>query len=254
MWRRNRRLIFLFGCIHLRSKGFSASKNNTERDGLLNKTFSANFGGEIKTGTEWKAVVRHLQANAEYDQFSPTDAYEKEQLNSRVDFRQQAFNDQLTINASISYLSLDRFQASTQFDSETLSSDINVLAQHVLKDGLFGIETAEDTYKVAGYEQIEGDLNNLGFWRYSTFIPSHRFNSPSQVGVKIIIVDLEIKQLLKLLLTTNYSRIALSYGEPTVLDLKPPTPITFPTTTNFKRKRVGDGKSGLINPTRYTNA
>lgn len=145
-------------------KGFSASKNNTDRDGLLNKTFSANIGGKIKTGTEWKAVVRHLQANAEYDQFSPTDAYEKEQLNSRVHFSQQALNDQLTFNASISYLALERFQASTQFDSETLSSDVNILAQHALANGLFGIDTSEDTYKVTGSEQIEGDLNNVGIY------------------------------------------------------------------------------------------
>ena len=161
------KLYYSINGTYFHQDGFSSTKAAPDKDGLLNKTFSANVGGSLNNNLKWTYNARKIDATGEYD----NGLYIKEQTIQRLGFN-QSVNDKISAAGGISYLDLKRNQYDTDYCSDTLSFDLNADLEIHDKLQLFvGIEGHEDKYSQTGYESYEGDLDNHATLAICSFNP-----------------------------------------------------------------------------------
>ncbi len=142
-------------------EGFSALKNNSENDGLLNTTVAARFGGRLSEQSEWKVNVRYVEAKGEYD----VGIYDKQQLVSRVEGTARFMDDKIESLLGLSHLILDRQQAGTDFQSDSTSVDWNnVLFIGEVQTLMLGVDAYKDQFSSDGFGAFSGDLHNVGYF------------------------------------------------------------------------------------------
>lgn len=174
------------------NEGFSAKKNNTERDGLINKNLNLRIGSSSKENFSFNAGLRYIDAEGDYDDGFYSDhsdySYEKEQSIGYINTSYKSDDDKYESQVNLSFIDLDRKENliytetdgwpnympvssspySAIYDADTFTYEILQIIDGSNKySTIFSAKGSEEHYEIynpyPGYEDIiKGKLKNIG--------------------------------------------------------------------------------------------